>query len=203
MARRKSIMEVRKEVSKVLKKRLMSEDQTITQNYLSVPQAKPNLQRSVLNVKESSKKIMKRTKRNMILNMSSSINKSLSNLYKLRKEDMRSSSRNEQHSMMSSLPKPRLHHKSWSTPLEILNLSVCKSRNSNILSRKSTSMSKKKPNLKLKIPQNTSFSKNGKYIVELAPLLLLWISINRLLLVSSNKVSNLYKHRWFGNDSLF
>ena len=203
MARRKRIMEVRKEVSKVLKKRLMSEDQTITQNYLSVPQAKPDLQRSVLNVKESGKKIMKRTKRNMILNMSSSINKSLSNLYKLHKEDMRSSSRNEQHSMMSSLPKPRLHHKSWSTPLEILNLSVCKSRNSNILSRKSTSMSKKKPNLKLKIPQNTSFSKNGKYIVELAPLLLLWISINRLLLVSSNKVSNLYKHRWFGNDSLF
>ena len=203
MARRKSIMEVRKEVSKVLKKRLMSEDQTITQNYLSVPQAKPNLQRSVLNVNESGKKIMKRTKRNMILNMSSSINKSLSNLYKLHREDMRSSSRNERHSMMSSLPKPRLHNKSWSTPLEILNLSVCKSRNSNILSRKSTSMSKKKPNLKLKIPQNTSFSKNGKYIVELAPLLLLWISINRLLLVSSNKVSNLYKHRWFGNDSLF
>ena len=112
MARRKSIMEVRKEVSKVLKKRLMSEDHTITQNYLSVPQANPDLQRSVLNVNEHGKKVMKRAKRNMILNMSSSINKSLSNLHKLYNEDMRSSSRNEQHSMMSSLPKPKLHNKS-------------------------------------------------------------------------------------------
>ena len=157
MAKRKNVLNLKKDINNILRERLRPRKQTLDQNLLTVPENDNNLMSPMLKLTKNKSQKVRMARRSMILNMSTSVHNALSNLQESYDKCKRASIDLSHTLKQGSLNKMLLNHSTHSSCNIMRQQNISKSRNWSVLSRRKGGMSQSK----YKFPTNPHILRNG------------------------------------------